>query len=314
MEAGSKVMRRMARPAAPPPSLTPARAFRLAVTRAAERSIGLPLAVLGVAEEEGLLDDLLSRLEEGLLLLSLSEGDAVVGFVALDAEARAAAVEIQTLGRVSSTSPDDRAITAADIALARPLLSAVVMEVGVALAGTVLSDWVRAPAPAGRLSGAREAAVLLPDGRYRVVRLTLDLGAGGRQGLLLLQIRLPSPEPEADAPKTPEATVATQVMAAHAPIEAVLHRLRISLAEAESLELGQVIALPGVTVASVRIEASGRDLGPARLGQVAGMRAIRFEAPLAPRLDDIPMPRDSSRDLRLLTETGQTKGADAADL
>jgi hypothetical protein len=63
MTAGSNVLRRIARAPAPPPSLTPARAVRLAVTRAAERSIALSLAVLGVAEEEGTLDELLSRLE-----------------------------------------------------------------------------------------------------------------------------------------------------------------------------------------------------------------------------------------------------------
>jgi hypothetical protein len=39
-------------------ALTPARALRLALSRAAQRAIALPLSVIGVSEEEGPLDDL----------------------------------------------------------------------------------------------------------------------------------------------------------------------------------------------------------------------------------------------------------------
>src|SRR5690242_11475027 len=113
----TSLMRRIARPATPPPALTPARALRLATTRAAERSIGLALAVLGVAEEEGPLDELLSRLDDGLLILALATEDGPMGLAALDAEARAAVIEMQTLGRLVPSSPEPRAVTAADAAL-----------------------------------------------------------------------------------------------------------------------------------------------------------------------------------------------------
>lgn len=285
----ASLMRRLVRTPAPPPSVTPARALRLAMVRAAERSIGLHLAVLGVSEDMGPLDDLLSRLEEGLLIVALYEGPEPVGLIALDSEARAAVIETQTLGQLLHASPEPRAVTAADTALARPLLSAFLSEMQDAVEGTSLAGWTRGPRLAGRLPSGREAAMLLADGPYRIVRLTLDLGAGQRQGLALVMVRLPgairSPGPVAPVAA---ATVAEHVMGSQAPLTAVLHRLRLSLAEAEGLEVGQVLALPGVTVASVRIEAGGVNLGPARLGQVAGMRAVRIEEPLAPHLDDIP--------------------------
>lgn len=302
MAESTSLLRRIARPGGPRPALTPARALRLATTRAAEQSIGLSLAVLGVAEEEGTLDDLLSRFEEGLLCLALAEGDDPVGLVALDAEARAAAIEAQALGRVSPILPEPRPVTAADAALARPLLSGILREIEEALADTALGGWLRRPRMAQRLPGTREATMLLPDGRYRVVRLTLDLGAGGRQGLLLLMVRLPPAKPMTPEPEGPVVTVAAQAMGAKAAIEAVLHRLHLPWEAAEAFAVGQVIPLPGVTVASVRLEGGGQDLGPARLGQVAGMRAVRIEAPPGRDLEDIPSLRESSGLPSLLPE------------
>ncbi len=130
----------------------------------------------------------------------------------------------------------------------------------------------------------------LPEGRYRALRMTLDLGAGGRQGLLLLMLRLPEP-PAAAVPAGEEATLAPRVLEAEAPLRAVLHRFPLPLAEAEGWQPGQVVPLPGVSVGSVRIEApAGERIGTARLGQVAGRRAIRIETPLAPPLEEIRPP------------------------
>ena len=298
----TSLLRRIARPPKPPPSLTPARALRFATTRAAERSIALAHGVLGVAEEEGQLDDLLSRLEEDLLLIALAEEGEKVGLAALDPEARAAIVEMQTLGRVASNLPEARAATAADAALAQPFLSAVLSEMGETLVDTTLSDWLRGPRVSDRLPSAREAMMQLQDGRYRVVRLTLDLGARGRQGQLVLMVRLQPAPFDHEAGVATLATVGPQALSAPTPLQAVLHRLELPLEVAEALEVGQVLSLPGVTVASVRMEGGGQDLGPARLGQVAGMRAIRLEAPLSPHLEDMPSLREPSDGLPLLGE------------
>lgn len=295
MGQGVGILRRIARGGSggpPAPSLTPARALRLAFARAAERAAGLAVAVLGVADEVAPLDDLLARLEPGLMLLGVERG-GTAGLLALDAEARAAVVEAQTLGRPSAQAAEPREVTAVDAALATPLAQAFLDEAGAATAGTALDGWV-GPARAGaRLHSGREAALALPDGDYRAVRLTLDLGAGGRQGLclLLLPVALRAPAPPLPAGEDWREGLGEQVMAAPAEVLAVLHRLRLSLAEAEGLEVGLVLPLPGVTVASVRLQGpGGADLGPARLGQVAGMRAVRLEAPPPPTLGEIAPP------------------------
>lgn len=296
MGEGAGILRRIVRaaPSGPPPvaPLTPARALRLAFARAAERGAGLAVAVLGVADEVGPLDDLLARLEPGMVLLAVDRGGPA-GLLALDAEARAAVVEAQTLGRPSAQPSEPREATAVDVALTLPLAQAFLDEAAAATAGTALDGWV-GPAQAGtRLPSGREAALTLPDGDYRAVRLTLDLGAGGRQGLclLLLPVSLRAPAvPEIPGEDWREG-LGQQVMAAPAEVVAVLHRLRLPLAEAGALDVGLVLPLPGVTVASVRLEGpGGADLGPARLGQVAGMRAIRIETPAPPMLGEIAPP------------------------
>lgn len=273
------LLRRLAK--APPP-LTPARALRLAVTRAAEGALGLPLAALGVSEEEGELDDLLGRLEEGLMLLALRQGGRAAGLVALDAEGRAAAIEAQALGRIAPAAPDPREPTAADAALAHPFLAAVLREAEGALAGTPLEGWLDGSEAAERVA-PREAPLLLRDGRYRALRLTLDLGAGGRHGLLLVLARLAQPPGAVALP-----TLAPLVLSAPTPVDAVLHRLRVPLSVAEGWAEGDLLPLPGVTVASLSLESRGLPLAPARLGQSAGMRAVRIEAAVTPDIAPLP--------------------------
>lgn len=278
---------------APPASPTPARGLRLAFARAAERSVGLSAGVLGVAEEVGPLDDLLSRLEDGLLLLSLAGDGLPLGLVGIDAEGVAAAVEAQTMGRPSVQAPEPRPATAADLAMTEPLLAAFLAEAREAVAGTALDGWLGAVRPGPRLTGAREAGMALGDGAYRVVRLTIDLRAGPRQALIVLLHRLPPPPEPAQRPGAGWADgLSARVLAAPASVEAVLGRLRLPLDAAEGFAVGQVVPLPGLSVASVRLEALGpggapRDLGPARLGQSGGMRAVRLGAGALSELREI---------------------------
>jgi flagellar motor switch protein FliM len=294
MDPGRRALLRRRVGAAPatPSGLTPTRALRLAMTRAAQMSIGLSLTVLGIAEEVGPLDDLLGRLEPGLLMLKLAGPEGPVGFLALDPEARAAAVETQTLGRVAARPAPPRPPTRTDEALAEPMLSAFLREAEAALAGTALGGWPGPAILAGALAGLRDVAMALADGTYRAVRLTLDLGVGGRQGLVLLLARVgPAPPAATPPPGWAEALRAT-VLGAEASLEAVLHRLRLPLEALEGLASGDLLPLPGVTVASVRlIGPGGVELGPARLGQLGGLRAVRLEA--APRAtpDDQAPPR-----------------------
>ena len=58
--------------------------------------------------------------------------------------------------------------------------------------------------------------------------------------------------------------------------------------------VGDVLPLSGATVGSVRLFAPDDVMvGKARLGQSAGMRAVRIQAPPEPELRDIPAPKSA---------------------
>lgn len=293
----TSVMRRIVGPARTvvTESLTPTRALRQAMTRAAERAVGLVLNVLGISQDVAPLDEILTRIEDDLLLTTLVNDAGPVGFLAVDLQTRAAVIEAQTLGRVSPQSAPARKPTTADMAMAEPFLAQFLTEVEQETCGTVLDGWVAGQRVLGRFADAREIGLTLGNGDYRVVRLTLDLGAGDRQGLIVLA--LPMPAPPAATPNHPLAsdwsdTLAGNVMTSRAEVRAVLHRMRVPLRQVEAFELGQVLALPGVSVGSVRIETfESRLIGQARLGQMSGMRAVRIGPPSRQEMEEAgPLP------------------------
>lgn len=293
------------RPADPAP-VTPTRAVRLAFTRAAERVARLPLTVLGVGQEEVEADALLQRAEGDHLLLRM-DTDAGPGAAAVDRECLSAIIEMQLRGRLSPQPAEVRPLTAADAALAEPLVAAFLADLAMAAAGTALDGWGADARPAGRIADARALGLLLGEARFRLVALTLDLGAGERQGLFLLALPVP-PLPQAE--ETPaeraalwSAALSQGVMAAPAAVDAVLHRMRLPLAAVQALQPGQCLTLPGVRVSSVRIEgAEGRLIARGRLGQIGGMRAVRVEAEVPPELaDGLPRPAVSPGPVGCLT-------------
>lgn len=264
--------------------VTPTRALRIAFTRAVERAVGLQVTVLGVGDETADLPGLLARLGDDWLLLRLDGADptAPPGLVAVDQGLVAAVIERQMRGRLSAAAPETRALTAADAALVEPLAATFLDEILREAGGTGLDAWVGGRSTGGRLPGLRAVELALPDGGYRVVGLSADLGAGDRVGQVLLAL------PDADrAARTDDsgrraaawsAALQDSVLAAPAAVEAVLHRMRLPLRAVQSFEIGQKIVLPGVRVSSVRLEtADGRLVGRGRLGQVGGMRAVRIE-------------------------------------
>lgn len=278
-----------------PGRMTPARVLRTAMARAADTSVGLALTVLGVADDTAGLDVSVARAGEDSLFVALTRLDETVGLAAIDAELRSALVEIQTLGHLREASGGARPYTAGDVELCRPLIDAVLREVRCLAHDTPLDGWTTGASSGPRLSSARAAGLALAEGRYRSVQFTLDFGVGERQGTMTLVLPVPrrGPAPEACAPSPSEAfgrQLRDSVMGAPARLEAVLHRARLPLAEVEGFEVGQVIALPGVTVASVRLEGPGQTaLFTARLGQVAGLRAVRLERARMADLAEVPI-------------------------
>ncbi len=295
---GADLMRRLLRQPAPPPddSRLVSRALRQAMVRAAETAADLQLSVLGISVEEVELDTLVPALEEGLLLVGIAppEAEDPAGFVAIDADTRSALIEAQTLGRLLPQPADPRPPTRADYAMAEPFAETLLAQIALEAAATPLSGWTLGQQPCGRLTGAREVGLRLKAGVYRQVALTLDFGVGERQGSLRLVLpdagsmaATDGPAPAADDSWQPRLQAA--VMGARSELRAVLHRLTMPIERAEALRIGDLLPLPGVSVASVQVEAlDGRLIARARLGQMSGMRAVRIESPAAARMSEVP--------------------------
>jgi flagellar motor switch protein FliM len=289
------LLRRMTRPqkddVADNP-LTSSRAVRLALTKAANDAVGLKLTVLGVGEEIAKLDDMLGALGDDMMLVSLMRGDQLDGIIAFDMQLRAAVVEMQTMGAVIGQAAEDRAPTRTDKTLNDPLISAFLAAFPSTMAGTDLDGWGNDVAHGDRIDSVRAAGLVLNDCNYRIVRMTVDLGVADRQGLLF--IALPLIEHAVDEQAAPPALVnwdaAFQEAVSDAPasLTALLHRFKVPLTTANSLKVGTVLPLTGCTVNSVRLMASdGQEVAQAKLGQTAGMRAVRLQLAPPPQLAEL---------------------------
>jgi flagellar motor switch protein FliM len=270
--------------------VSPSKALRLAMIRAAEVKVQLVVTVLGITEEVVPLDDLLRLIDDDQLLLALEGERGLCGLAGIDLQTRAAVIEMQTTGLLRPTPADPRAVTATDAAMLGPLIAGFLADAAISTLGTPLAGWTAGYRVGGRVINTRAAGMAMVDTTYRMVRLTLDLGAGERQGLIVVALPLTRDMRVEDVPDTAAAwanAMSAAVGTAPAELHAVLHRMRLSLRQIDGFHVGQMIALPGITVGSVRLEAAdGRVLARARLGQMAGLRAVRLETPGAAEMTE----------------------------
>ena len=294
-------------PKTPDVPVTASRALRLAMTRAAERRVGLHLTVQSVGEEALSLEGLQGGLSDDFLLLKLVDAEGIRGTIALDQELIAAIVEVQTTGQVSATTPATRPITMADLMFVQPVLDGLFEQLVETTQDTILSDWTTGVTHSDRFENVRAIGLALGHITYRVMRLSLDLGANDRRGELI--VALPSGEvAEVENPKQKSddnwaANMRETVMEAPAALTAELHRFQIPIGTANSLQVGQVLPLPGCTVSSVRLVGpDGVRIARAKLGQVAGHIAVRLEDPAAPMMQTLETKQAAPAESRVLTD------------
>jgi|GEM_PF-330817 len=284
------VLRRMATPPPPVPEdvpITSSRAIRLAITRAADKTHDMVVNVNSLQEEVLPLDELLGTFAPDLMLLAMMSGERVMGLAAVGSELRAALMELQTIGRVLGLPAEDRAPTRTDARMSEPLLTAFFAHLQETAAQTPLDGWGHDFVVGEKLESTRAAGLVLDDGAYQVIRISLDLGIADR--VSELSIALPNrAKAVGQIMKTEDlGDWDTQFKAvidgSPAQLTALLHRFKLPLYQADNLSVGQGLPLPGCTVSSVKLLAvDGQRVATARLGQSGGMRAVRIEA--APHL------------------------------
>ena len=236
--------------------------------------------------------------------MKLHDADGLKGVITLDRELIAAVVEVQTTGQVATTVPDARPVTLADLMFVQPLLNGLFAQLLETTQNTVLDGWTTGITHADRFEDVRAIGLALEHVNYRVMRLSLDLGAGDRHGELTLA--LPSgeeakPEPTPSKPHDDWAgQLRETVMLSPAALTAELHRFRLPIGVANNLKVGQILPLPGCTVSSVRLVGpDGVRVARAKLGQVAGHIAVRLEEPGVPLMKGLEAKKLAPKDANL---------------
>ena len=193
------------------------------------------------------------------------------------------------LARSPRSRPRNALLTEADAELSRPLIDGFLHELAESGAGVPLLQQLAALEPGRTLPEARSVGLVFDPGQYRIWRLPVFIGGSDRKGEVAIALRRGDDGRRAEDGAAPhrdwQDSFREAVRNAPAELDAVLCRLELSLATAEALRIGQVLALPGVTVTSVQMEGpGGARMMSARLGQMAGRRAVRLEVPMPPEL------------------------------
>lgn len=288
MDGGQSILKQMAvspdgKPAEAPDS--PSRMFRLSWTRAAEQLAGLHLSVLDVVEETLNLDNMLKRLSDDDMFLSLNAGADLVGIASLDLQLRAALVEVQTAGTMSAKTAEIRRVTAVDAALCRPVLSGFIEDLNSNSIGTDLAGWANNIIASQRIEDTRAASLAMNAGKYRLAIITAKLGDGDRVGRLAIALPIiamaSDPEVEIlDDQHQWNLDFRNAVKSAPTRLQAVLHRTQLTLRDVEAFQVGQILPLNGCDIGRVELVGlNDKVVARGRLGQVGGMCAVRLQPP-----------------------------------
>lgn len=206
----------------------------------------------------------------------------------IDAALVGGVIQQQTMGRVVPSAGAPRAMTVTDAAMCAPLLDALFDKASAAVEDEADRLLLRGFTFGARSEEPRLVGMALEDAEYRVIRLTLDLAKGVRQGDLVLFLPLVAThdpdgggldgsDEEGEADSNPR-NMTDVVMHLEAELMVQLCHVRMNLSDLTSLAPGDTVLLPPGTFPATRIMAqSGKCLGTGTLGQVDGQRALKID-------------------------------------
>lgn len=262
-----------------------ARAWRLALARAARDQMKLPLEVADLVLDRLSLAELL-ELPEGHAMIVVLEGPRDgLGLMVIGAGVLAAMIEVQTIGKVAATAPSPRKPTRTDAAMVAPMIDSALIGLEAALLQEPDLIWAGGFRYASFLDDPRPLGLLLEDTTYRVLRADVSLANGVRTGRVMLALpadgrgAAPVGRPVDAALLGPAFTalLADQVEATDCVLAAVLTRVSMPLSQVLGMAVGHVISLPRAGLDRISFEGlDGRVVATGKLGQNRGMRAIRL--------------------------------------
>lgn len=252
-----------------------------ALARALREGSGMLAEVDEVSRGEYSLAELIELVDDHVLLHLVEVEHGALGVVWMDPVLRAAVIELQTLGRIGRGEVAARRPTRLDATLAQGFAATAAGALGRALgrADLVLSSF---------LDDLRPLALILEDGRFDLLSLSLTLGEGDtRKGRFWIALPQGAAVPAAAAARAAPCGPATApdwsgriqrvVLDASAELEAVLGRITLPLAELLALREGVVLTLPRAALDAIDlVDGTGARLARGRLGQTRGHRALRL--------------------------------------
>jgi len=279
-------MTRQARTGGDARAPSPARALRLALEKSGDRLFGLALSV-GTLEQSRIARPALGgEAGTGDLLVLLDGADGARAAAIFDPFLVRALIEVQTTGRVraGADAGGGRLFTDTDAAIIAPLIDAVMAGLDDALAEAHPHCSPARFRFGDRVADSRALMLALDAPEFEVFRITTDIAGGAATGAMTLAL-----PPEATAAPAALAggrggaqRVSLAEIATRAParLDAVLMRVRLSLAEAGVLRPGMTLAVgPEALERTELVAPGGRVAARARLGQVNGFRAVRLCSP-----------------------------------
>jgi flagellar motor switch protein FliM len=280
------------------------RGWRLALARAANDTMALPLEVERMTLDHRSLAELLDLAPERALIAVLEGPGDGLGIVTLSATVLAAMIEMQTMGRVGAFDPAPRKPTRTDAAMVAVVIDRALADLEAGLVSDPDLIWAGGFRYASFLDDPRPLGLLLEEESYRVLNAEVRIASGVKTGTILLALpshgrgRKPKPAPEA-TPAPIAAAIFTkslveQVMRTEAELAAVLHRVTLPLSAVMGMKTGDLVPLSKAALDGITIQGlDGRPLAAGKLGQNRGMRAVRLipeEVVVKDHLPEMPAP------------------------
>ena len=260
------------------------RGWRLALARATRDAMGLDLEVRRLAVTRASLAELLDIAPERALVALLDGPHSALGIVMLAPPVTSALIEMQTVGRLSPQPPAPRKPTRIDAAMVAGVIDRALVGLEETLSEEADLIWAGGFRYASFLEDVRPLALLLEEEVYRVLTADVAMGAGGREGQVILILpangrgERPAGLPDTEDSDAPLFTTAlsARVLQAECRLEAVIGRLTLPIREIMGLQPGDLLDLPVAALDGVSLETlDGRRVAQARLGQNRGMRACK---------------------------------------
>ncbi len=284
-------------------AMTLQKAVRVTMAKVADALMDLPLSVIGVVMQSVAGDALAEMLAEDALLVLLDGPRMAQGAVIVDPVLVGGLIQQQTIGSVRPDAGQTRAMTRTDAAICAPLLDSLFEKVADLVETDEDTELVTGFRFGAKAEDARALGIALDADDYTILRMTLDMARGTRQGEMM--VILPKPDPMAqiidsdestDGRATGPANLTNAVMGVNADLKMVLCRLNLTLGEVQAWKPGVVLQMPAGQFPNVQMTTvTGQIIGQGTVGHLEGARAVKPKR--EPLHATQPLRRETDEDL-----------------